>query len=288
MNRLDRWKGGNAEYVRIYYGVPAYRGDRVVVDGRPGRIVGFDAGLRVRFDDQPRHVEPCHPTWRVVYVDGDRRDLVPKVTLLEGGNGPLLLVRGHAPVELRHAAVTYAAEEDLVVIEGVADIEPGWVRAVPWCPGACGCGRSSVHYVPARPKSRGAFEAAFIEARYAEEEEIAQHSQVADGARCQVQVRIDPAHSAAAARCTFGAWWRVTLTCAHGCDRGPVLVCQLHRAAAASGDTEPMCEPCARAGRPTVPVTLTGVEPLAGAVEERRASMSRHPAVYGGLRLVTA
>ncbi|MEU4229454.1 hypothetical protein AB0F17_34600 [Nonomuraea sp. NPDC026600] len=285
MNRLDRWKGGAAEYVRLYYGVPAYRGDRVVVDGRPGRIVGFrDARLRVRFDEQPRLVAPCHPTWRAVYVDGSQRARTGEVVLLESGNGPFLLVRGTVPTELHHAAVAYAADDDLVVIDSIADVAPGWARAIPGCPGTCGCGRSSVHYVPARPSSRGAFEAAFIEARYAEEGEIAQRAAVADGARCQVQVRI----LSAVSRCTFGAWWRATLTCADGCDRAPVLMCQLHRAAAAAGDADAVCDLCAQAGRAGVPVTLISVEPLAGALDERHASMSRHPAVYGGLRLMTS
>lgn len=55
----------SAEYVRRYYRVDYKRGDRVVVDGRPGVIVSFpDQYLGVRFDGE-KHTERCHPTWRV-------------------------------------------------------------------------------------------------------------------------------------------------------------------------------------------------------------------------------
>jgi hypothetical protein len=57
-------------YVRDHYGVPAWPGRRVVVDGNPGVIVGGqDARLLVRFADGQRL--PAHPTWRVEYVDGE-------------------------------------------------------------------------------------------------------------------------------------------------------------------------------------------------------------------------
>lgn len=60
-----------AEYVRRYYGVPAKRGARVTVDGRPGRIVSFPGQyLGVRFDGEKRTAR-CHPTWRVNY-EGDQ------------------------------------------------------------------------------------------------------------------------------------------------------------------------------------------------------------------------
>lgn len=56
----------SAEYVRRYYGVGYKRGDRVTVDGKPGRIVSFpDQYLGVRFDDDPRRTRRTHPTWRV-------------------------------------------------------------------------------------------------------------------------------------------------------------------------------------------------------------------------------
>lgn len=59
----------DAEYVRTTYGVPAKRGGRVTVDGRPGVITGFRHGkLRVRFVGL-RYAIPAHPTWRVEYLD---------------------------------------------------------------------------------------------------------------------------------------------------------------------------------------------------------------------------
>lgn len=58
---------GSLDYVRSYYGVPAKRGMRVEVDGKPGRITGGDGQyLRVRFDGDKRSVR-CHPLWRVHY-----------------------------------------------------------------------------------------------------------------------------------------------------------------------------------------------------------------------------
>jgi len=58
---------GPLGYIRFYYDVPAWPGRRVVVDGKPGVIVGGrDAYLLVRFADG---VMPCHPTWRVEYVE---------------------------------------------------------------------------------------------------------------------------------------------------------------------------------------------------------------------------
>lgn len=55
-------------YIRDYYGMAAEIGQRVVVDGRLGRIVGFDgAYLRVLFDGAVLPVN-CHPTWCVTYL----------------------------------------------------------------------------------------------------------------------------------------------------------------------------------------------------------------------------
>jgi len=60
---------GRAEWIREYYGVPAYRGDRVSVDGQLGVITAFkDGKIRVRFDGL-RYSLPVHPTWRVRYLD---------------------------------------------------------------------------------------------------------------------------------------------------------------------------------------------------------------------------
>lgn len=55
----------SAEYVRRYYGVDFKRGDRVTVDGKPGTVVSFPGQyVGVRFDGE-RHVERCHPKWRI-------------------------------------------------------------------------------------------------------------------------------------------------------------------------------------------------------------------------------
>lgn len=57
------------ERIRQLYSVPAKRGMRIRVDGRPGRITGARAGtmhLWVRFDGD-NHSTPAHPTWRVDY-----------------------------------------------------------------------------------------------------------------------------------------------------------------------------------------------------------------------------
>jgi hypothetical protein len=57
-----------ARYVRAHYRVPARRGGRVVVDGTPGVITGFDQQyLSVRLAGTRRSV-PVHPTWRVTYL----------------------------------------------------------------------------------------------------------------------------------------------------------------------------------------------------------------------------
>lgn len=54
-----------ADYVRRTYGVDYKRGDRITVDGKPGRIVSFpDQYLGVRLDGET-HTRRAHPTWRV-------------------------------------------------------------------------------------------------------------------------------------------------------------------------------------------------------------------------------
>lgn len=57
------------ERIRRYYGVPAKRGMRVVVDGHPAIITGTTRGpmyLRARPVDGGRSF-PFHPTWHVEY-----------------------------------------------------------------------------------------------------------------------------------------------------------------------------------------------------------------------------
>ena len=56
-----------AAYVRAAYDVPAKRGMRITIDGRPATIVGFaGARLRIRRDGEKR-TAVTHPTWRVDY-----------------------------------------------------------------------------------------------------------------------------------------------------------------------------------------------------------------------------
>lgn len=55
-------------YVRAYYGVPAKRGTRVTICGKPGRITsGAGNYIRVLMDGE-RKPGIYHPTWRVDYL----------------------------------------------------------------------------------------------------------------------------------------------------------------------------------------------------------------------------
>jgi len=56
------------DYIRDTYNVPAKRGMRVMVVGRPGKITStYGTYLKVRFDGE-KHSTLWHPTWRVVYL----------------------------------------------------------------------------------------------------------------------------------------------------------------------------------------------------------------------------
>jgi hypothetical protein len=56
----------SAEYVRRVYGVDFKRGERLVVDGKPGTLVSFPSHyLGIRFDEYPKLTMLAHPTWRV-------------------------------------------------------------------------------------------------------------------------------------------------------------------------------------------------------------------------------
>lgn len=58
-------------YVRQHYGVPAERGRRVVVYGKPG-VIAEDRGhyIGVNFDaDKPGVIRNAHPTWEVQYLE---------------------------------------------------------------------------------------------------------------------------------------------------------------------------------------------------------------------------
>jgi hypothetical protein len=65
--------GGDMEYIRNYYGVPARRGVRIVFDGKEAVIVGASGPhLKVKIDGEKRAV-PIHPTWKVEYLS-DKAD----------------------------------------------------------------------------------------------------------------------------------------------------------------------------------------------------------------------
>lgn len=56
------------EYIRDYYGVPAERGMRVVVDGAHAEICGAkDQYLLLQLDGDDK-LSIWHPTWRMVYL----------------------------------------------------------------------------------------------------------------------------------------------------------------------------------------------------------------------------
>jgi len=57
------------QYIRDYYKVPAVKGRRVIVYGKPGVIVGSSGPhLLVNFDeDKSTLFKPCHPTAEVQY-----------------------------------------------------------------------------------------------------------------------------------------------------------------------------------------------------------------------------
>lgn len=60
-------KNDPLEYVRDYYGVPAYRGMRVNVYGKDGVIEkGEGSYIMVRLDGD-KHARPYHPTDGVTY-----------------------------------------------------------------------------------------------------------------------------------------------------------------------------------------------------------------------------
>lgn len=52
-------------YIERAYNVRFARGQRVTIDGRPGKITSANgAYINVPFDGMKKPI-PCHPTWRV-------------------------------------------------------------------------------------------------------------------------------------------------------------------------------------------------------------------------------
>ncbi|GAA2691910.1 hypothetical protein [Nonomuraea recticatena] len=65
-------------------------------------------------------------------------------------------------------------------------------------------------------------------------------------------------------RCHWNAKHRITFTCARGCERDPLLVCDLHHEAASDLELNEVsvCRTCEAAGRADVPISLQSSEPL--------------------------
>lgn len=59
------------QWIRDHYPVPAKRGMRVEIDGKPGRILSTNAGHLVLHLDGNRksHRTYAHPCWRMKYFD---------------------------------------------------------------------------------------------------------------------------------------------------------------------------------------------------------------------------
>ena len=56
-------------YIRRAYGVPAKRGARVTIEGRPGTVTSARSGhVRVRMDGE-KYSRPYHPTWNVSWSE---------------------------------------------------------------------------------------------------------------------------------------------------------------------------------------------------------------------------
>ncbi len=64
---------GGMEWIRSHYPVPAKRGMRIEIDGRPGRITSVAGGHLVLHldDDPPSRRTRAHPCWRVKYFAPD-------------------------------------------------------------------------------------------------------------------------------------------------------------------------------------------------------------------------
>jgi len=56
------------QYIRDYYGVPAYRGMRVNVYGKPGVITDADGAYICVLLDGAKHAGNYHPTDGVTYL----------------------------------------------------------------------------------------------------------------------------------------------------------------------------------------------------------------------------
>lgn len=72
MNLTADYTQQSLEYIRRYYGVPAYLGQRVYADGEAGEIVGARGQyLLIKLDCRSEAAGPWHPTWHMGYADDD-------------------------------------------------------------------------------------------------------------------------------------------------------------------------------------------------------------------------
>jgi hypothetical protein len=63
----------SAAYVHGRYQVPAKRGMRIAIEGKPAKIVGFrGAHLRLRIDGE-KHIVSAHPTLEITYPEGTKK-----------------------------------------------------------------------------------------------------------------------------------------------------------------------------------------------------------------------
>lgn len=75
------------DYVRRYYGVPAYIGVRVIAGGKPGVIVAAKSDLHYVhiWIDGDKHSNPHHPTYEIQYLveAGDTAGKLPQAQTLK-------------------------------------------------------------------------------------------------------------------------------------------------------------------------------------------------------------
>jgi hypothetical protein len=82
---------------------------------------------------------------------------------IEGENGCAYLVRGDDPEEIFRLAADEAYSDERIVLTEPDEVRIVWLRAIPCTRHNCDFGNHAAHYVEATPRSRGAFQGAFIE-----------------------------------------------------------------------------------------------------------------------------
>lgn len=85
----ERHDGRDGSYVRFHYRVPAVRNGRVLFDGKPGRIAGFDGQYLLLTLDGETEPGKYHPTWHIQYLDDAGQVIWPKAETAEQSGGAL-------------------------------------------------------------------------------------------------------------------------------------------------------------------------------------------------------